>query len=298
MREDISHGPVVCRPSLTRTRSALMAAGIALMAACLLGSGSPALAAMPAATPPVPPAASPAGAKPAWGVQAPQAPASAGPLLAQAISTFQTMTATRYDHAYTINPAAGIYYWDCIGFVNWALAQATPNAHAAFHTAMNVPRGSGHVGLWAQFLSGDPGPAWQRVPSVTGLTGGEVMILPGEIVNGGQIVYGSAPDGVHYPGHATIVAGPALPLSDGSYAIFVYDSTALPGHGRWDSRYTDPRAQPLPDTTRKSGTGFGTMRVTVDASGAPTAAYWSASTKRPISFQGQPVVPIFSRPLN
>lgn len=260
--------------------------------------GVPAQAANTVGAPPSPPPASAVGAKPAWGVQAPQAAASAGPLLAQAITTYQTMTSTRYDHQYTINPAAGIYYWDCIGFVNWALAQATPNAHAAFHTTMNVPRGSGHVGLWAQFLTGNPGPSWSVLSSVTQLSGGEVMILPGEIVNGGQIIYGSAPGGVGYPGHATIVAGPALPLSDGSYAIFLYDSTALPGHGKWDSRYTDPRAQPITGTTRKSGTGFGTMRVTVDANGAPTAVYWSASTKRPIAFQGQPVVPIFARPLN
>lgn len=260
--------------------------------------GVPAQAANTVGAPPSPPPASAVGAKPAWGVQAPQAAASAGPLLAQAITTYQTMTSTRYDHQYTINPAAGIYYWDCIGFVNWALAQATPNAHAAFHTTMNVPRGSGHVGLWAQFLTGNPGPSWLVLSSVTQLSGGEVMILPGEIVNGGQIIYGSAPGGVGYAGHATIVAGPALPLSDGSYAIFLYDSTALPGHGKWDSRYTDPRAQPITGTTRKSGTGFGTMRVTVDANGAPTAVYWSASTKRPIAFQGQPVVPIFARPLN
>lgn len=269
-----------------------------LLAGAVAWTALPAQAANTVGSPPSPPPASAAGVKPTWGVQAPQAAASAGPLLAQAITTYQTMTSTRYDHQYTINPSAGIYYWDCIGFVNWALAQATPNAHAAFHTTMNVPKGSGHVGLWAQFLSGNPGPSWSVLSSVTQLSGGEVMILPGEIVNGGQIIYGSAPGGVGYPGHATIVAGPALPLSDGSYAIFVYDSTALPGHGKWDSRYTDPRAQPITGTTRKSGTGYGTMRVTVNANGAPTAVYWSASTKRPIAFQGQPVVPIFARPLN
>jgi len=284
--------------SLNCGQSILRAASALLVTAILINAGPGALAATPLADLPVPPTASPAGTKPTWSVQAPQAPASAGPLLATAISTFQSMTSTRYDHRYTIDPKTGVYYWDCIGFVNWALAQATPNAHAAFHTAMNVPKGSGHVGLWAQFLSGTPGPSWSVLSSVTQLSGGEVMILPGEIVNGGEVVFGSAPGGVSYPGHATVVAGPALPLSDGSYAIFLYDSTALPGHGKWDSRYTDPRAQPLPGTTRKSGTGFGTMRVTVDANGAPTAAYWSASTKRPITFQGQPVVPIFARPLD
>lgn len=279
-----------------RTGSRLLPA--LLMGAFVCWTGSAAHAAIPLETVPTPPAASTSGIKPGWSVQAPQADASAGPLLAQAMNTFQTMTATRYDHKYTINPTAGIYYWDCIGFVNWALAQATPNAHAAFHTTMNVPKGSGHVGVWAQFLTGNPGPSWSVLNSVTQLSGGEVMIIPGEIVNGGKIVYGSAPGGVGYPGHATVVAGPALPLSDGSYAIFVYDSTALPGHGKWDSRYTDSRAQPLPGTDRKSGTGYGTMRVTVDANGAPTAVYWSASTKKPIAFQGQPVVPLFARPLN
>lgn len=277
-------------------------AGYCAIALCLIGltlmtNTSAASAAQSA--PPTPPAASPSGAKPAWSVQAPQAPASAGPLLAQGIQTYQTLVQTQYNHRYTINSSTGTYFWDCIGFVNWALQQSTPNAWTAFHTAMNVPtKNSGRVGLWATFLTGNPGPSWSVVPAVNQLTGGEVMIVPGEVVVDGRVIYGSADESGGYPGHAVIIAGPPLQLSDGSYAVFVYDSTALPGHGKWDSRNFDSRALDEPGTTRASGTGYGTMRLTVSATGAPTAVYWSASTKNPIAFQGQNVVPVLARPLN
>ena len=250
---------------------------------------------------PTPPPASPAGSAPSWTIQAVTAPASAGPLLAEAQQVYQTMKRTKYSHQYVINPKTGTYFWDCVGFTNWALKQATPNAYQAFHTAMNVSdKASGHVALWAQFLTGNPGPAWSAVNSVTSLTGGELMIIPGEIVLNGQIQYGSTSNGKSYVGHAVIIAGPPLKLSDGSYAVATYDATALPGHGQYDSRYTDARALPLTASqpTKFSGTGFGNMRLTVNASGAPTAIYWSANATKPIMFDNQPVVPVLARPLN
>lgn len=249
---------------------------------------------------PAPPPASASGAKPSWHTQAPVAPATAGPLLAEAQQIYRSMTQTQYSHQYRIEPKVGRYVWDCIGFAGWAMRQATPNAWQAFHTATGVAQGAaGHVGTWATFLSGNPGPSWQVLSAVTDLQGGELMVIPGEVVIGGKVQYGSAEGAVQYSGHVVIIAGPPLPLADGSYAVFVYDSTALPGHGAYDSRYTDPRALPLAGSTnRKSGTGYGTMRLTVDTSGRPTGVYWSSSTKRPIAFQGQPVLPILARPLN
>lgn len=281
---------------MTRLRLPAFAAAGLLSAALI----APAALAAPSGVIPSPPPASPAGSVPSVTIQAPVAPGSAGPLLAEAQSVYQSMTQTQYTHKYTINPAKGIYFWDCVGFTNWALKQATPNAYAAFHTQMKVPNNaSGHVALWAQFLKGNPGPAWSAVSTVAGLTGGELMIIPGEILLNGQVQYGSVKGGVSYPGHAVIIAGPALKLSDGSYAVFVYDSTAIPGHGQYDSRYTDARALPLAGTSNKfSGTGYGTMRLTVNASGAPTAVYWSAAAKSPIMFQNQVVVPVLARPLN
>lgn len=272
----------------------------AIATAVLLSAALVMPAAMAAGSIPTPQPPSAAGAVPSVSLQAPVAAASAGPLLAQAQQVFQTMKQTQYSHKYTINPAKGIYYWDCVGFTNWALKQATPNAWAAFHSQMNVPTNdSGLVALWAKFLTGTPGPAWSVGTPVASLKGGELMIVPGEIVLNGQVQYGSATGGVSYPGHAVVIGGPPLKLSDGSYAVFVYDSTAIPGHGQYDSRYTDSRALPLAGTTAKySGTGYGTMRLTVNAAGAPTAVYWSAAYKNPITFQGQPVVPVIARPLN
>ena len=262
-------------------------------------ASSPAAVVHAAPSYPEPPAASASGSAPSWRTQAPVAAATAGPLLAEAQQIYQTLVQTQYSHQYRIRPKQGIYIWDCIGFASWAMRQATPNAWQAFHQATGVRTGAaGHVGTWATFLSGTPGPSWQILPTVAQLRGGDLMVIPGEVVIGGKVQYGSAEGAVQYSGHVVIIAGPPLPLSDGSYAVFVYDSTALPGHGAYDSRYTDPRALALAGTTRASGTGYGTMRLTVDSAGAPTGVYWSASTKRPIAFQGQPVLPILARPLN
>ena len=101
-----------------------------------------------------------------------------------------------------------------------------------------------------------------------------------------------------YAGHAMVIAGPALPLSDQSYAVFVYDSTALPGHGAFDSRITDTRALPLAGTDRNSGTGYGTVRLTVSESGAPRAFYWHAGASKPVPRNGQPIAPVLARPVN
>jgi len=268
-----------------------------LLAAALLG---PAIGSAQAAGHPSPPPASPSGSAPATSVQAPVAPGSAGPLLAQAQRVYQTMRATQYSHRNAINPATGVYYWDSVGFTDWALKQATPKAYQAFHTQMKVPADEpGPASAWASFLTGTPGPAWQLIPVVTSLTGGELMVVPGEIVLEGQAQPGSTRGKVAYPGHTAVIAGPPRRLSGGSYAVFVYDSTVIPGHGNYDSRYTDPRALPLPGTTaRYSGAGYGTMRLTVDASGAPTGAYWSAGARTPIGLQGKPVVPVLARPLS
>ena len=274
----------------------MSATGAGLGVLVLLATAFPAQAA-PAI--PEPPAASASGSAPSWRTQAPVAAASAGPLLAEAQQVYQSMKQTQYSHHYRIQPAQDRYIWDCIGFAGWAMRQATPNAWQAFHATMGIPASAaGHVGTWATFLSGTPGPSWQIIPTVPQLTGGEIMVIPGEVVIGGHIQYGSAAGTAQYSGHVVIIAGEPLRLSDGSYAVFVYDSTALPGHGAFDSRYTDARALPLAGTNRNSGTGFGTMRLTVDEQGRPTGVFWSASTKRPISFQGQPVLPILARPLN
>lgn len=270
---------------MQRTRQAparLIAIPIAIVATAALLAGS---AAATAAAIPAPPLASAAGSAPSRNVQAPVAAASAGILLSKAQATYQSMIQTRYQHTFVIQPAKGTYYWDCVGFVDWALRQATPQAESAMRTTMKIR--PGYVPTPTQlaaYLTGSPSTAWQQISSVTQLSGGEIMVIPGAFTSGSST----------YAGHAVVIGGPALPLSDGSYAVFVYDSTALPGHGAFDSRLTDSRALPLQGSTaRFSGLGYGTMRLTVDANGAPVAAYWSAGTAKPL-----PSTVVLARPLN
>jgi hypothetical protein len=72
-----------------------------------------------------------------------------------------------------------------------------------------------------------------------------------------------------------IAGGPPLLLSDGNYALLVYDSTAAPpGHGPSDSRLTDPRNADLQPGNRPSGLGHGTVEITVTPSGGVGNLIW------------------------
>jgi hypothetical protein len=200
-----------------------------------------------------------------------QSPNTTNALINSVYTTWKTMVWTLYSHHDIENATTGHYQFDCVGATNYFLSLATPNANDALRTAEQI--GKFYVPsptrLTAYLASLPPGGTslWKPVLRASQIGPGEIIAVP------------PAP-GSSEPGHAMMTAGPAVPLSNGDYAVLVFDSTAFPGHGPFDSRRWDTRDQPLPNArnkppNRKSGLGYGTIEVTVTPTGAPQNILWS-----------------------
>ncbi len=103
-------------------------------------------------------------------------------------------------------------------------------------------------------------------------------ILPGDFVDWN--LEANNPSSVA-KGHAIIAAGPPLLLSDGSYALLAYDSTATP-HGPYDTRLTDDRNDTGPNGL-PSGLGCGTLQFHVNEKGEPVSISWTVGTKATVA---------------
>jgi hypothetical protein len=186
------------------------------------------------------------------------------------------MTSTLYSHKYLENATTGVYQFDCVGATSYFLKIAAPNANGALDTAEKiapgyVPTPSQYAAFFASLPSTGTS-AWLPLTSPTEVAGGEIIAVP-------PPSSGTSPNDSTIPGHALIAAGPSLALSDGGYAVLVYDSTATP-HGTEDTRLTDPRNQPLPPTTpggpgRPSGLGRGTIELRQKPGEQGWFLYWS-----------------------
>jgi hypothetical protein len=207
-------------------------------------------------------------------------PAAAAPdaYLTSVISTWTSMTSTLYSHKYVEDPVTGVYQFDCVGATSYFLAMAAPHANLALDGAFGI-----HVGYvptpsqYVSFIDSLPESgtsAWLSLTSPADLVGGEIIAVPPPTA-------AENPDQTTVPGHAMVAAGPAVALSDGGYAVLVYDSTATP-HGPEDTRLTDPRNQPLPPATpggapRPSGLGRGTIELRQMAGVPGWFLYWSVA---------------------
>lgn len=200
---------------------------------------------------------------PAPSVVGPMADPSVSPQLAQADKTFTTMKQTEYSHHDVENVATGYYAWDCVGFTDWNLNQASPATWTAMHDSLHIrPHYVPSPQAWYDYFE-SPASAgtWQSVTNISALQPGDYLLF-------------SPNPATRFVGHSAIAAGPPLLLSDGSYALRVFDSTGT-AHGPQDSRLTDPRA------INHSGLGNGTMRLFVDSSGNVTSAAWSVDAGGP-----------------
>lgn len=198
----------------------------------------------------------------------------ASPTLVKVESVFRSMNTTVYSHRYVINTDTGYYAWDCVGMADWVLHRAAPNAWLDMHETLRIRPGFVPTPTrWANYLAGANGtlPAsdWARIKKISALAPGDYLLFPANAQT-------------HFVGHAVIAAGPPRLMSDGSYALRVFDSTGS-AHGPADSRLTDPRA------LRHSGLGNGTMRIFVSRSGAMRGAKWSIGSGGP-SMVGVPVI--------
>ena len=209
---------------------------------------------------------------PSASIVATASPTDSSPLLSVVAQQFQTMTATRYDHHFHEDPAAGIYYYDCVGMTTYSMRLAAPKALQVLLDSLKIRTGfvptPSRYAKWFLGLEQISNPFWQAVTRVVDLQPGDVLAWNVDIENP------NPPS----PGHSVIAAGPPLPLSDGSWALLVYDSTATP-HGRFDTRLTDDRNQIGPNG-RPSGLGRGTLQLFADAEGRPNAIGWSVGGRR------------------
>ena len=174
------------------------------------------------------------------------------------------MKTTSYQHKTQVNRATGSYHYDCVGFVSYALKQATPQAWET--TAKITGIGRGRIPSPLRFraffasLAGTPQPGWEAVTRASDLRPGDVVAWEYRTKTA--------------VGHAAVIGGTPMLLPDGSWLVEVYDSTSSPHND--DSRSKDQRAQVLASTGRRSGLGQGVMVFLADrTSGALIGFRWS-----------------------
>ncbi|MCW2954017.1 MAG: hypothetical protein JWQ48_3187 [Conexibacter sp.] len=201
-------------------------------------------------------------------VQAPPSPSSS-PVFAAVSSAFRTMSRTKYQHQDLENATAGTYYFDCVGLANYFLGLGAPRANAALRAAEHVranyvPRPD-QMGAYLRGLPAAGTSLWKPVRTVAAIAPGDLIVMDA-ITN---------PDTPAFVGHALIAASAPLLLSNGSYALQVFDSTGTP-HGAADSRRWDPRAvNDRPGVHQwGSGLGMGTIQLWVDGAGRPQRISW------------------------
>jgi hypothetical protein len=201
------------------------------------------------------------------------APVSA--VLTEAEHEFSTMTATRYQHHNVENAVPGTYFYDCVGFVTYALDQAAPAAHSTIMTRFSVRPGRvPSPGLFVQLfgqLNGTQA-GWAPVHRVADLLLGDVVAWSYD-----NAASSNEPGHDHMSrGHAFIVAAAPQPDGTNSYLVQVWDSTATP-HGPNDTRRTNPKNLPGPNG-KPSGLGTGTVRLDANADGALANVHWSPTS--------------------
>ena len=202
------------------------------------------------------------------GLQGAEHLAACGPLFHEATNEFGTMKSTLYQHQTRVDRDTGSYRYDCVGFVSYALKQATPQAWATIAKVLELPKGRiPSPPRYREFFAGlatKPQPGWQAVAKAADLRPGDIVAWEHKTATSN--------------GHAVIVGGHPVPGPDGSWLAKVYDATSSP-HSE-DSRPNDPRSQVLETTGRHSGLGHGMMAFLADpASGALTGLRWGTKAK-------------------
>jgi hypothetical protein len=216
---------------------------------------------------------------PSRNVQGPAAAPNSSLLLTAVTEVFQSMKQTRYQHQIQVDEAAGLYDFDSVGMVTVVLGIQTAPAQRALLEGLGIRRGfvpaPARYVEWFHAAGQERVPFWGRVPRIADM-------LPGDIIAWVNEPNNPRGDGSTV-GHALIAAGSPLPLSDGSFAVLIYDSTAS-FHGPFDTRRSDPRNLPLEIAGSSqfgtpSGLGRGTIQLIPDATGAPAASAWSVGTR-------------------
>jgi hypothetical protein len=211
------------------------------------------------------------------GEQAPSQVTAPGPssLATEAEREFTTMTATRYQHHNQENATAGTYFYDCVGFVTYALGRAVPTAQSTILTTFSirpgfVPSPGLYVRLFNQLDGTQAG--WSAVQHVADLA-------PGDIVAWSYDRASSSNEPGHdhsSRGHAFVVAAAPQPDGPNRFLVQVWDSTATP-HGPNDTRRTNPKNLPGPNG-KPSGLGTGTVQLDARPDGTLVTVHWTPTS--------------------
>lgn len=192
-------------------------------------------------------------------------------LLAEVRRELVDMRDTGYQHRTAVAAREGGYYFDCSGFVDYALAHSRPaNLEALPVTRSTRPLAADFVRHFRAVAAGTAGGPWASVGTVPELRPGDVIawLRPADVKS-------------RNTGHVLVVLDTPVvnPNRAGEWLVRVADSTTSP-HAE------DSRGQ------SDDGLGTGTIGLSVDAAGQPVGYYWrggvSAVLKRTEIGLGRP----------
>ncbi|GAA5159152.1 hypothetical protein GCM10023321_39830 [Pseudonocardia eucalypti] len=174
-------------------------------------------------------------------------------LLAEVRRELVEMRDTGYQHRTAVAAREGGYYFDCSGFVDYALAHSRPaNLDALPVTRSTRPLAADFVRHFRAVAAGTAGGPWEPVGTVPELRPGDVIawLRPAEVKS-------------RNTGHVLVVLETpvANPNRPGEWLVKAADST------------TSPHAE---DSREKSddGLGTGTIGLSADTAGRPVGYYW------------------------
>ena len=180
---------------------------------------------------------------------------STNPVFLEASRMFRNIKSTEYVHPpYTDDDAAGIYKFDCLGFVDHVLMNASPDSYKEIGKGAN-PSIESYSAYFSKLDAATPnGLGWTKVARPIDLKPGDVCLW----------LKPSTLD----TGHMWIIAGtPAVnPKRSDEVLVRIFDSTGTV-HGD-DSRT---------GATDKTGLGSGILGFMVDTEGNPTGLYWEGA---------------------
>jgi len=176
---------------------------------------------------------------------------SSSPVWCEAYRMFQNLRSTEYVHPpYTVNDSAGIYKFDCLGFVDHVLMNADPAGYKTIGKDVN-PSIRSYAAYFNKLNTTIPDTlGWIKVPHPIDLQPGDVCLWlrPTTLDTG----------------HMWIIAGePKVnPKRTDEVLVRIFDSS--------EAHSDDSRT----GSVYKTGLGSGILGMMVDNSGNPVGLYW------------------------